>query len=145
MDPDDKPSAAGQAHRSNSRHTLRAVLRHRANSFRYAFAGIRYALGEPNVRIQLAAGILALALGAVFHIRPSEWLALILISFAVLTVEMLNTVVEALVDLISPEYHPLARVAKDVAAGAVLMTSFAAIAIGISIFGPHLLHLAGVR
>jgi diacylglycerol kinase len=55
--------------------------------------------------------------------------------------EMLNTVIEAVVDLASPEYHPLAQRAKDLAAGAVLMAAFASVIVGVYVFVPRLIHL----
>jgi diacylglycerol kinase len=115
-----------------------AAVAGRLRSFRYAFAGLRYALGEPNFRIQLALFAIALIAGGLFHIKPGEWLAIVLVSLAVLLMEMLNTVIEALVDLAAPEYHPLAKTAKDVAAGAVLLAAIAAIIVGAYIFLPRL-------
>lgn len=88
-------------------------------------------------------GGVALILAAVFRLRLGDWLALILVSLAVLTLEMLNTVIEALVDLASPEYHPLAKTAKDVAAGAVLLGAVASVIVGASIFVPHIWHTFG--
>lgn len=116
----------------------RAGISGRVDSFRFAFAGLRYVLGEPNFRIQLGIFVLALLAAALFRIRPAEWLAIVLVGLAVLLMEMLNTVIECLVDLASPEYHPLARTAKDVAAGAVLLSAFAAIVVGVYIFVPRL-------
>ncbi len=98
-------------------------------------------MGQPNFRIQLALGILALILAALFRLPLTDWLALILVSLAVLTLEMLNTVIEAVVDLVSPEYHPLAKTAKDVAAGAVLLGAIASVIVGAFIFVPQLWHL----
>lgn len=121
----------------------RAAVRGRVQAFRYAFAGIRYAFKQPNFRIQLALGFCALILAAILRVRLTEWLLIILVSLAVLTLEMLNTAVEALVDLTSPEYHPLARIAKDVAAGAVLMGAIASIIVGLFIFLPPLWHVLG--
>lgn len=115
----------------------------RFRAFRYAFAGIRYAFGQPNFRIQLSLGIIALILAALFRLPLSEWLALILVSLAVLTLEMLNTVIESVVDLVSPDYHPLAKTAKDVAAGAVLLGAIASLIVGVFIFVPHVWHLLG--
>lgn len=100
-------------------------------------------LGQPNFRIQLALGALALALAGLLRVSPGEWLALILVSLAVLLMEMLNTVIEAVVDLASPDYHPLAKVAKDVAAGAVLIAALASLVVGAYIFVPRLLDLIG--
>lgn len=98
-------------------------------------------MGQPNFRIQLALGILALILAALFRLPLTDWLALILVSLAVLTLEMLNTVIEAVVDLVSPEYHPLAKTAKDVAAGAVLLGAIASVIVGAFIFVPQFWHL----
>lgn len=85
--------------------------------------------------------MIALAVAAALRVSPGEWLAIILVSLAVLTMEMLNTVVEAVVDLASPELHPLARVAKDVAAGAVLLSALASVVVGVYVFVPHLVRL----
>jgi diacylglycerol kinase len=104
-------------------------------------AGVRYVLDEPNFRIQLAIAVAVLIAGAFFHLHPGEWLALILVSLAVLLMEMLNTVIEAVVDLAAPTHHPLAKVAKDVAAGAVLVASLASVMVGVYIFVPRLLRL----
>ena len=74
-------------------------------------------------------------------ITCAEWLAVIAAIGLVWTAEGLNTAIEALVDLVSPEQHPLAGRAKDVAAGAVLLAALAATAIGLLVFGPRLLAL----
>jgi diacylglycerol kinase len=116
----------------------RAALAGRLTSFRYAFAGIRYVLGEPNFRVQLSIFAVALIVAAVVRVRPGEWLAIVLVGLAVLVMEMLNTVIEAVVDLTAPEYHPLAKTAKDVAAGAVLLAAFASIIVAGYIFVPRL-------
>lgn len=118
-------------------------MRERIQSFRYAFAGIRYTLGQPNFRIQLALALLALIAAALLRVSPGEWLAVILVSLAVLLMEMVNTAIEAAVDLASPEYHPAARVAKDVAAGAVATASLAAVIVAVYIFVPRLLRVLG--
>src|SRR5437899_1501642 len=90
-----------------------------ARSFRYAFAGLFYVLRtQRNFRIHLAVGALAVLLGAVLRLSAPEWALLAVVITLVLAVEMVNTVVEAVVDLASPAYHPLAKIAKDVAAGA---------------------------
>jgi diacylglycerol kinase len=115
----------------------------RARSFVYAFAGIKYVLGQPNFRIQLGAAAVVLIAAALLRVTAGEWLALILVSLAVLLTEMLNTVIELLVDLASPQYHPLAKVAKDVSAGAVLVAAFGSVAVGIYVFVPRIGHLLG--
>jgi undecaprenol kinase len=111
----------------------------RVASFRYAFAGLRHVLGEPNFRIQLGLFALALIAAGLFRVSPGEWLAIVLVGLAVLLMEMLNTVIESLVDLAAPDYHPLARTAKDVAAGAVLLSAIASVIVAIYIFLPRLL------
>jgi diacylglycerol kinase (ATP) len=110
-----------------------------ARSFRYAFAGLGYvARTQRNFRIHLAAGTLAAILGLVAGLSTPEWAVLATLITLVLAAEMTNTVVEAIVDLASPTYHPLAKVAKDVAAGAVLLTAIGAIVVGLFLFVPHL-------
>lgn len=108
-------------------------------SFRYAFRGIGHLIGtQRNAKIHVALGACATALGLGLGIERGEWLALIIIMALVLAAEGVNTAVEATVDLASPGFHPLARVAKDVAAGTVLLTAIAALAVGALIFLPRL-------
>ena len=73
-----------------------------------------------------------------------RWAVLVLTISLVFFAEMVNTVVEAIVDLVTPEYHPLAKVAKDVSAGAVLVTAMAAVVVGLLILGPPLLARLGL-
>jgi diacylglycerol kinase (ATP) len=111
-------------------------------SFRYAFAGIAYLLWtQRNAKIHTAIGVAAVALGFLLRIERGEWLALVLTIVLVLAAEGVNTAVEAAVDLASPAYHPLAKVAKDVAAGTVLLTAIGAVIVGLILFLPHLLPL----
>ena len=111
------------------------------SSLRFAWAGLAYvARTQRNFRIHLTLGLLATGLGVALGFAPLEWAVLAGIVPLVLVAEMLNTVVEAAVDLASPAYHPLAKVAKDVAAGAVLLTALGAVVAGLCLFGPHLLH-----
>jgi diacylglycerol kinase (ATP) len=111
----------------------------RAASFGYAFRGIGYLLAtQRNAQIHCALAALALGLGAAFGIERAEWATLILTIALVLAAEGVNTAVEATVDLASPDYHPLARTAKDVAAGTVLLAAVAAVAVGAVIFLPRL-------
>jgi diacylglycerol kinase (ATP) len=111
-------------------------------SFRYAFAGIAYLLWtQRNAKIHTAIGVAAVALGFLLRIERSEWLALVLTIVLVLAAEGVNTAVEAAVDLASPAYHPLAKIAKDVAAGTVLLTAIGAVIVGLILFLPYLLRL----
>lgn len=109
-------------------------------SFVYAFEGVGYLLRtQRNAQIHCLVGLCALALGAVLRIERWEWLGLALIITIVLAAEGVNTAVEAAVDLAAAgSHHPLAKIAKDVAAGAVLLCAIAAVVVGCIIFLPHL-------
>lgn len=108
-------------------------------SFKFAFNGIGYVLcSQRNAKIHSAITLAVLVLGAWLKISPLGWAVLALTIGVVLAAEMLNTAVEAVVDLVSPEYHPLAKIAKDAAAGAVLWLAMAAVVVGLLILGPPL-------
>lgn len=110
------------------------------SAFRYAFAGVRYLLWtQRNAKIHCAIAIAAVILGLLLRISRGEWLALVLSIALVLATEGINTAIEAAVDLVSPHYHPLAKIAKDVAAGTVLLVAIASVIIGLIIFLPHML------
>jgi diacylglycerol kinase (ATP) len=114
------------------------------SSFRYAFAGIRYLLWtQRNAKIHSALGALAILLGLLLGIDHDEWLAVVVTIAIVFVAEGFNTALEATVDLAMPDYHPLAKIAKDVAAGTVLLTAIAAVVVGLIVFLPHLLLLKG--
>ena len=110
--------------------------------FGFAFSGLWYAIRtQVNMKVHLALAILALALGIALRISAVEF-ALVFVAIGVVMVaDMFNTVIEMCVDLASPSYHPLAKIAKDVAAGAVLLSAIMAIIIALFVFGPHLLAL----
>ncbi len=115
-------------------------------SFVYAFAGVRYVVRtQRNMRVHMVLAALALAAGIWLHISPVEFALVFMAIVSVVVSEMFNTVVEACVDLASPRYHPLAKVAKDVAAGAVLVNAALSVIIGLLVFVPHLLALWGHR
>ena len=115
------------------------------HSFRYAFSGLWYALRtQRNARIHLSATVAVTAIGLWLRLKALEWAALTLTIALVFFAEMLNTVVEVVIDMITAEYHPLAKVAKDVSAGAVLMTAIAAVVVGLFILGPPLLIRLGL-
>jgi diacylglycerol kinase (ATP) len=108
-------------------------------SFGYAFHGIWHLLRtQRNAQIHCLVGACALALGAVLRIARWEWLALVLTIALVLAAEGVNTAIEATVDLASSTHHPLAKVAKDVGAGTVLLCAIASVVVGCIIFLPHL-------
>jgi diacylglycerol kinase len=108
-------------------------------SFVYAFSGLSYAIRtQRNARVHLVIALLAIGMGIWLRISPVEWGLIFVAITGVFIAEMLNTVVEACVDLATQKYHPLAKVAKDVAAGTVLLNAILSIIIGLFVFGPHL-------
>lgn len=109
-------------------------------SFVFAGQGVWHAVRhQRNMRVHLVAAAAAVVAGLVLKISAVDWACVLLAIGLVLTAEMLNTVVEALVDLYTDEYHPLAKIAKDTAAGAVLISSAAALGVGIAVFVPRVL------
>ena len=130
--PTSPPAAAPQAAHRPSHHGLAA-------GFRFAFAGIGHLLAtQRNARIHVALAAIACLLAAWLRVTRTEWAILILTIACVIILEGLNTALEAVVDLASPQLHPLAKVAKDVSAGMVLIAAIAAVIIGLLILGPAL-------
>ncbi len=112
----------------------------RMRSFRYAARGIVMLLrSQHNAWIHGAASVAVIVAGFAAELSRLEWCAVILAIVAVLTAEALNTAFEALCDVASPAMHPLVERAKDVAAGAVLITAIGAALVGVLVFGPHAL------
>jgi len=110
-------------------------------SFQYAFDGIACLFStQRNARIEVAIGILACAVAGWLHISRVEWCVLTLTIACVLILEGLNTAIEAIVDIASPEIHPLAKRAKDLAAAMVLIAGIASVIVGLLILGPPLWH-----
>ncbi len=109
-------------------------------SFVHAGRGLRVLVStQPNAGVHSLAAVVALGSAAALRFSALEWAVLILAITAVWVAEGLNTALEFLVDLISPEYHRLAGWAKDVAAGAVLLASLGAVTVGVLLFVPRLL------
>lgn len=109
------------------------------DSFRFAFVGLWYALRtQRNTRIHLSIAAAVVVVGLCLNLSHVQWAVLTLTIGFVLVSEMLNTVAETLVDLVSPGYHPLAKVVKDVTAGAVLLTAIVSIVVGLLVLGPPL-------
>ena len=118
------------------------VMKKRLQSFGYAFRGIREVMGsEANMQIHIAITILVIVCGIAFSISLTEWMFCLLCIGLVVGAEMMNTAIENVVDLASPEQHPLAGKAKDIAAGAVLICAIISVFIGLLIFVPIGLHL----
>ena len=113
-------------------------------SFGFAIQGFRTTWQlERNIKVMVLIGVVAVVLGFVLQISIESWAIIILTIGAVIAGELLNTAVETVVDLVSPEYHPLAGKAKDVAAAAVWVLSVAAGVIAVLIFGQALLARLG--
>ncbi len=109
-------------------------------SFRYAFEGLfRTIREERNMQIHCLAAVLVVIFGTVLHISREEWFVCLILFGLVMGLECVNTAVEAVVDLVTTERRPLAKKAKDAAAGAVLAAAIFAAVIGIWIFVPKLL------
>ena len=106
--------------------------------------GISYVTkSEKNFKREIALGIIALILSYILKIDKIEFIIVLTMICLVLTAEIINTAVERTVDLVTKEYHELARIAKDVSAGSVLVTSIFALIIGIIIFIPKIITLLG--
>ena len=110
-------------------------------SFKYAWAGVRYAFAtQRNFRIHTCIGILAVSLGAFLGIEAMEMAVITMTCAIVMVLELINTAIESVVDLtVKQSYHELAKIAKDCAAGAVLVSAIAAVIVAAFILLPPLL------
>lgn len=126
---------------------LRGKLKQRGinrlfKSFKYAFEGILYTLKyEQNMLIHIIATILVIVLGLIVKLSTIEWLFCILFIGIVIATELINSSIEAVVDLISPDKNSLAKVAKDTASGAVLVFALISLVGGLIIFLPKVILL----
>jgi diacylglycerol kinase len=119
-----------------------SYLTGRLRSFGHAFRGLWILVrSQHNARIHAAAAILVVAAGVLARISPPEWALIALAVVCVWATEALNTSLEFLVDLVSPDLHSLAAKAKDVAAGAVLIAAVGSLIVGVLVFGPHVLRV----
>jgi len=115
------------------------ILRKLLDSFNYAVAGVIYSLRtQRSMRIHFAAASLVLGLGIYLRISSRELLIIFFAITLVIMAELFNTAIEAAVDLCVQEFHPLARIAKNVAAGAVLMTALNSVVVAYIIIYPRL-------
>lgn len=116
-------------------HSVKALIK----SFKHAFFGIltSFVIGR-NIKVHYTALLVAVLGGLYFGISKLEFLAILLISAQVISLEMVNTAIERTVDLVTSDYHVYAKIAKDVAAGAVLIASIIAVIIGGIIFLPYI-------
>lgn len=96
---------------------------------------------EQNLLIHIIATICVTISGIILHISFNEWLLVYFLVAFVITSELINSSIELAVDLVTEEYHPLAKVAKDVSAGAVLISAMCALLVGLYIFVPKIIYL----
>lgn len=108
-------------------------------SFKYAFSGLAAALKEePNLKFHFLTGIVVLIISYLLHISKQDWMLIIFLIGFVISVELTNTAIEAVVDHVIQTSHPGAKLAKDISAGAVLVAALTSAIIGIMIFLPYL-------
>jgi len=110
-------------------------------SLSFAVNGIKLSWHEKHFKIHLIATAIVIGFGFFFEITIKEWCLILICIGAVLALEMVNTAIEHLVDLVEPNYNPKAGAIKDLAAGAVLVFSVVSAVIGIMIFGKYILDL----
>ncbi|WP_161878851.1 diacylglycerol kinase family protein [Alkalibacterium sp. MB6] len=112
------------------------------DSFHYAFKGIKTVFQEErNMKVHVAAGVFMLLFSLFLPLTKEEWLWILLVSYLVFVMEIINTVVENLVDLVTNEFHPIAKKVKDMAAAVVLVTATFAVLVGALIILPKLWQL----
>ncbi|MBN2766971.1 MAG: diacylglycerol kinase family protein [Paludibacteraceae bacterium] len=117
-------------------------IKKRIDSFRFAGKGIREVYStEINMKIHLVVSVLVITSGVLLGISVVEWMICLVLFALVFSAEVFNTAIESVVDLVSPDKHELARKAKDLAAGAVLVTAIFAAIVGLMIFVPKFLIL----
>ena len=110
------------------------------DSFRYAVRGIAVAYREERqMKVHTLAAVMAILCGVIADLSRAEWAILILTIAMVITLELVNTAAERIVDMVTEEYHPLAEKAKDSAAGAVLVGAVASVIVGICLFGTRVI------
>jgi len=118
---------------------IRHFFKLRIRSFRYAFSGWWYVLRtQQNAWIHAVISIAVIFVASFLRLPARDWAILILTIALVWSAEFMNKAIEAVVDLVSPQLHPLAKVGKDVGAAAVLIAALAAVVVGLLIMGPPL-------
>jgi len=142
---DEGAAGRGQGYAGSSQDAEAFTLDARARSFGYAFAGIAALLRtQHNAWIHAAASLAVVAAGLWLGLGAAEWYALLLAMALVWTAEALNTAIELLADAVSPDHNSMVGRAKDVAAGAVLLASLGAAAVGLIVFVPRILVRLGM-
>lgn len=120
-------------------------FRRLAKSFGYSIAGLKYAYKyEQSMFIHFIATFLAIAMGFILQITAFEWLITFLVIGLVLAGELINTAIEAVVDMVTLEFHPLAKIAKDCGSAASFILAMMAGVLGLIIYIPHIIDLLGL-
>ena len=138
--------AAGQSVDAGEMGETGETLKRKNNlvkSFGYAASGVVQAGSERNFKVDVVAAVVVFAACALLQVPAWGWAAVAVCVGVQLAMETVNTAIEAIVDLASPEIHPLAKRAKDCAAGAALITACASVVVGLIVFVPALLALLG--
>lgn len=114
-------------------------IRARLSSFKYAFRGLYHVIkNEPNFLIHIVISIPVIVLGFFLHISLPDWIAIILCIGLVMVTEILNSAIERLTDMVSPQVSEKAKIVKDITASAVLLAAVTAIITGCMVFIPHI-------
>ncbi|MCG1022338.1 diacylglycerol kinase family protein [Sutcliffiella horikoshii] len=109
-------------------------------SFFFAFEGLLFVLRtERNIKFHLVIALMMIGLSLYFDITKVEWMILFLVIGGMFVIEIINTAIENVVDLVTEEFHPLAKTAKDVAASAALVFACISVIIGVILFGPYIM------
>ena len=138
--------AAGQSVDAGEMGETGETLKRKNNlvkSFGYAASGVVQAGSERNFKVDVVAAVVVFAACALLQVPAWGWAAVAMCVGVQLAMETVNTAIEAIVDLASPDIHPLAKRAKDCAAGAALITACASVVVGLIVFVPALLALLG--
>ncbi len=136
----------GEAFSASDLHPGPFSIMDRVRSFRHAIDGIALMLrSQHNAWLHAVASVTVLVFGIFCHLSARGFCWLVIAIMAVWTAEALNTALEFLADVASPEFHPLAKKAKDVAAGAVLISAGGSVVIALLIFGPHIIRCLHMR
>lgn len=121
-------------------------MRRLFRSFGHAGAGLGHGFKtQANLRIHAAITLAVIAMGLWLQLSPIEWAILVVTIMIVMSAELFNTAIEAAIDRVGREPHPLSKIAKDTAAGAVLIGAIGSVIVGLLIFGPRLLALIATR
>ena len=113
-----------------------------ADSFKHAFNGIEYGIkNAKNLQFDLGFFVVVVIFGFVFEISLLEWIAILICSLIVMSLELMNTAIEEAVNLAMPNIHPLAKASKDLAAGSVLVAALFSVVVGLIIFIPKFIAL----